>query len=108
MKLYVGNLLHAVNEQQLKTLFEPYGEIVSVKVIKDKMTGGSKGFGFVEYTTEEASDAAMEALNGKPFEGRTLRIDKARPQEPKPMQPRRFSNNGGGSNGGYRNNGFGR
>ena len=81
MKLYVGNLPHAVTEEQLKTLFEQYGTVVSVKIINDKFTGRSKGFGFVEFSTEEESNAAIEALDGKPFEGRNLRIDKARPPQ---------------------------
>ena len=83
MKLYVGNLLHAATEKQVKTLFEQFGEVVSVKIIKDKLTGASKGFAFVEYTTEEDAEAALEGLNGKPFEGRTLRIDKARAPQPR-------------------------
>lgn len=83
MKLYVGNLLHAATEKQVRTLFEQYGEVTSVKLIKDKLTGASKGFAFVEFANQDDAEAALENLNGKPFEGRTLRIDKARPPQPR-------------------------
>jgi RNA recognition motif-containing protein len=91
-RLYVGNLTYAVNEGNLRELFGTYGEIESVKVIEQK------GFGFVEMVTSEQAQAAMDALNGTDYEGRTLRIDEARP-----MQPRRdFGGNSGGF-GGNRN-----
>lgn len=93
MKLYVGNLPHAVNEDQVKDLFEQFGQVVSVKIIKDKFTGSSKGFAFVEFASSEDGLAAMEELNGKDFEGRSLRIDKARPPQARPAH-------GGGSYGG--------
>jgi len=84
-RLYVGNLTYSVNESQLRDLFSQYGEIASIKVIEQK------GFAFVEMETSEEAQAAMDALNQTVFEGRTLRIDEARP-----MQPR--SNFGGGGN----------
>ncbi len=76
-KLYVGNLTYSVNESQLKTLFEDYGEVVDVRII------GQKGFGFVEMSSVEEAEKAMEALNETVFEGRTLRIDEARPPKPR-------------------------
>ncbi|MBN1167735.1 MAG: RNA-binding protein [Methanospirillaceae archaeon] len=76
-KLYVGNLTYSVNESQLRTLFEDYGEVVDVRII------GQKGFGFVEMSSVEEAEKAMEALNETVFEGRTLRIDEARPPKPR-------------------------
>jgi RNA recognition motif-containing protein len=76
-RLYVGNLTYSVTEDQLKELFGSHGEVKSVNII----TG--KGFGFVEMGTNEEAAAAKEALNGTDFEGRTLRIDEARPRQEK-------------------------
>ncbi len=76
-KLYVGNLTYSVNESQLRTLFEDYGEVVEVRII------GQKGFGFVEMSTVEEAEKAMNTLNETVFEGRTLRIDEARPPKPR-------------------------
>jgi RNA recognition motif-containing protein len=89
-RLYVGNLTYSVKEDQLKDLFSQYGEVVSVKIIEQK------GFGFVEMATSEEAQAAMDALNQTVFEGRTMRIDEARP-----MQPRREFDRGPGGGGGY-------
>ncbi len=72
-KLYVGNLNYRVNQEDLSKHFEAYGEVVSVRIIE------GKGFGFVEYGTDEDAAKAMEALNGTEFQGRTLRIDIAQP-----------------------------
>ncbi len=88
-RLYVGNLTYSVNESQLRDLFSQYGEIASIKVIEQK------GFAFVEMETSEEAQAAMDALNQTVFEGRTLRIDEARP-----MQPRSNFGGGGSSYGG--------
>ena len=87
-RLYVGNLTYSVNESQLRDLFSQYGEIASIKVIEQK------GFAFVEMETSEEAQAAMDALNQTVFEGRTLRIDEARPMQP------RSNFGGGGSYGG--------
>lgn len=87
-RLYVGNLTYSVNEGNLRDLFATYGDVESVKVIEQK------GFGFVEMGSSEQAQAAMDALNETQYEGRTLRIDEARP-----MQPR--SDFGGGSRGGF-------
>jgi RNA recognition motif-containing protein len=76
-KLYVGNLTYSVDEAQLKELFSNYGDVKDVRVIE------RKGFGFVEFETVEEAEKAMEALNGTEFEGRTLRIDEARPPRPR-------------------------
>ncbi|WP_373838851.1 RNA recognition motif domain-containing protein [Methanospirillum sp.] len=95
-RLYVGNLTYSVKEDQLKDLFSQYGEVVSVKIIEQK------GFGFVEMATSEEAQAAMDALNQTVFEGRTMRIDEARP-----MQPRRDYDRGSGGGGYGRGRGYG-
>ena len=82
-KLYVGNLTYSVTADQLRELFSAYGEVKDVRVIE------RKGFGFVEMGSKEEAEAAKEALNETVFEGRTLRIDEARPQRPR-REFRRF------------------
>lgn len=103
-KLYVGNLSFSTTEDKLRDLFSQYGTVESVKIIKDEI-GRSKGFAFVEMSSEsEASDAAKN-LNGNELDGRTIRVDLARPQEARPRTssgPR----GGGSSNGGERRGGF--
>jgi cold-inducible RNA-binding protein len=79
-KLYVGNLSYNTTEEVLRTLFAEFGQIESVKVIIDRDTGRPKGFAFVEMATEEAAQAAIQALNGKSIDGRQIRVDKAKPQ----------------------------
>jgi RNA recognition motif-containing protein len=85
-KLYVGNLSYSVTGERLRELFSEYGELGEVRVIE------GKGFGFVEMATREGAEKAKQALNGMDFEGRTLRIDDARPQKEKPRGrgPRRY------------------
>ena len=79
-KLYVGNLSHDLDNNGLRTIFQPYGEIVSAQIIMDRDTGGSKGFGFVEMGTVEQAQAAISALNGTNAAGRTITVNEARPQ----------------------------
>ncbi len=88
MKLYVGNLPFSAQEEELKNYFAPYGEVVSVNLIMDRETGRMRGFGFVEMD-DEGAKAAIEALDGKPFGGRNLRINEAQERAPRP--PRRNS-----------------
>jgi RNA recognition motif-containing protein len=90
MKLYVGNLSYSVNDSTLRALFEPFGNIESARVISDRDTGSSKGFGFVEMADADAQKA-MGALNGRDNDGRALKVNEAKPQE----------NRGGGGGGGY-------
>jgi RNA recognition motif-containing protein len=78
--IYVGNLSYDTTEDTLRTLFAEYGEVESVRVITDRYTGRSKGFGFVEIATEEAAQEAIGALNGKSVDGREIRVDKAKPR----------------------------
>lgn len=80
MNIYVGNLDYKLQENELEQLFGEYGEVSSVKIITDKYTGKSKGFGFVEMPEDENAEAAIEALNGKEVNGRQMRVNKARPR----------------------------
>jgi cold-inducible RNA-binding protein len=91
MKLYVGNLAYSVNDTTLRSLFEPFGNVESARVISDRDTGSSKGFGFVEMADADAQKA-MGSLNGREVDGRALRVNEARPQE---------NRGGGGGRGGY-------
>lgn len=94
MKLYVGNLAYQVTEDQLREAFESFGQVESVAVIKDKYSGQSKGFGFVEMPTNAEGQAAIEALNGKDFNGRTIKVSEARTRD------EGFQARGGGGRGG--------
>lgn len=90
-KLYVGNLNYAVTNDQLQELFSGFGQVRDVRIIE------GKGFGFVEMSSSDEAEKAMESLNGSDFEGRTLRIDEARPP-----RPRNNDRRGGGFGGGRR------
>jgi len=79
-KLYVGNLNYSVNETQIEELFSNYGQVKNVNIIV------GKGFGFIEMSSADEANAAKEALNGQEFEGRTLRIDEARPPKNRPRR----------------------
>lgn len=81
MNLYVGNLNWQTTEADLQTAFEAYGQVSAVTIIKDKYTGQSRGFGFVEMADDTEGQAAIDGLNGKEIDGRTLRIDLARPRD---------------------------
>jgi cold-inducible RNA-binding protein len=97
-KLYVGNLPYSSTDDTLKQLFAPAGEVTSANVIIDKMSGRSRGFGFVEMANDAEADAAVEKYNGMEYEGRKLVVNEARPMADRP--PRR-SFGGGGSRGGF-------
>ena len=83
-KLYVGSLPYSTTEQQLTDMFAEHGAVQSAKVISDRYTGQSRGFGFVEMATEEEAQKAITALNGAAMGGRTLVVNEARPQEKRP------------------------
>jgi RNA recognition motif-containing protein len=99
-KLYVGGLPYSATDDSLKEMFAKAGTVESATVIMDKMSGRSKGFGFVEMSTEEEAAKGIELWNGKEMEGRTLTVAEARPME---ERPRRDFNRGGD-----RRSGFGR
>lgn len=80
-KLYVGGLPYSTTEGQLAELFSAHGTVESTRVITDRVTGRSRGFGFVEMSTEAEAQDAMESLNGTTYEGRTLTVNEARPRE---------------------------
>ena len=84
-KLYVGNLPFNATEEEVKELFATHGEVISVSLINDRETGRPRGFGFVEME-DEAATAAVEALDGKDFGGRSLRVNEARERERRPRQ----------------------
>jgi RNA recognition motif-containing protein len=98
-KLYVGNLPYSATEDGLKTHFSSAGSVASVKIIIDRETGRSKGFGFVEMDSDDGAQAAVSQLDGQEFEGRSLRVSEAKPQ------PERDSRGGGGGFGGGRSGG---
>ena len=87
MNLYVGNLSYQATDDDLRSAFSAHGTVKSASVIIDKMTGQSRGFGFVEMGSKSEGDAAIAALNGQDLKGRPLRINEARPREERP--PRR-------------------
>ncbi len=94
-KLFVGSLSWGTDDDALQAAFAPFGTVVSASVIKDRESGRSKGFGFVEYETPEEGKAAIDALNNSELDGRTIVVNEARPKEDRPR------NGGGGSRGGY-------
>jgi RNA recognition motif-containing protein len=96
-KLYVGNLPYTTANEDLASTFSEYGEVTSATVMIDRMTGRSRGFGFVEMANDDEADKAVEALNGKDFGGRSLVVNEARPMGERP--PR---HEGGGFHGGRR------
>ena len=100
MNIFISNLSFDVDDQDLKELFEEYGQISSAKVIIDRMTGKSRGFGFVEMPTEEQAQKAIEDLNQVEYDGKVINVSIAKPKTEN-------SNRGGGNFGGRRSGGFG-
>lgn len=80
-KLYVGGLPFSVTDDQLKTLFESHGTVESAKVITDRYTGQSRGFGFVEMSSQQEAEKAIQAVNGTVLEGRSLKVNESKPRE---------------------------
>ena len=95
-KLYVGNLSYNVTEERLQQHFAQHGSVVSARIITDKFTGRSKGFGFVEMASEQEAEKATSALNGTEFEGRNIVVSEARPQAPRAPRPGSAGGYGGG------------
>ena len=102
MNIYVSNLSFAVQDEDLRGFFEEYGEVSSAKVIMDKATGRSKGYGFVELEDNAAGQKAIEELNGAEYDGRTISVSEARPRTEGGDRPRRNFDNNRGGNGGFR------
>lgn len=94
MNIYVGNLSHSTTEDELREAFEEFGDVDSVAIIKDKYTGQSRGFGFVEMPDNGEAESAIAELNGQSFGGRTLTVNEARAREERP----RGGRGGGGRN----------
>jgi RNA recognition motif-containing protein len=95
MNIYVGNLSFEVTDDDLRQLFSAYGEVESASVVKDRFSGESRGFGFVEMPAKKDADAAIAAVNGTDVKGRTITVNEAKPKAPK-------SGGGGGGGGGGR------
>jgi RNA recognition motif-containing protein len=93
MKIFVGNLSRRVTPDALQQLFETFGQVASIEIIKDKFSGESKGFGFVEMSSKSEADAAMSGLNGRELDGKSLTVNEARPRN----NDRRSGGGGGGS-----------
>ena len=103
-KLYVGNLAYSVRDQDLQDAFSEYGAVSSAKVMMDRETGRSKGFGFVEMGSDAEAQAAINGLNGQPVAGRAVVVNEARPREERPAgfrSPYGGGNGGGNGGGGY-------
>ena len=97
-KLYVGNLAYSIRDNDLEQAFSQYGSVASAKVMMERDSGRSKGFGFVEMGTDAEALAAIEGLNGQALDGRSLTVNEARPMEPR--SPGGFGGGGGGRSGG--------
>ncbi len=98
-RLYVGNLPYTFESKDLETLFETYGKVVSVRIVIDRESGKSKGFGFVEMTTDDEGKLAITKLHGKDVGGRPLKVTEATPEQDRPVGGNRF---GGSRAGGFR------
>src|SRR3954465_8898160 len=104
MNIYVSNLSFNVQDEDLREFFAPYGEVTSAKVIMDRMTNQSRGFGFVEMSDEAASKKAIAELDGSSVDGRTIKVMEAKPKEDRPARSNSpFRNNGGGGGGNFNN-----
>ncbi len=107
-KLYVGGLPYSTTEDELRDAFAGAGSVTSASIIMDRMSGRSKGFGFVEMSTDEEAQKAIDEMNGKDFGGRTLTVNEARPMEDRPRNSGGGSGGyGGGSRGGNGGGGYG-
>ena len=101
MNIYVGNLLFDVTEGELKELFASFGQVTEVRLIMDKFSGKSKGFGFIEMPSKEEAEKAIEGLNGKDIKGRAMTVNEAKPKTDRGGRGRRGGSGGGGGRGGY-------
>ncbi|KGH25835.1 MULTISPECIES: RNA-binding protein [Comamonas] len=109
-KLYVGNLPYGVRDNDLEQAFGQFGAVASARVMMERDTGRSKGFGFVEMASEAEAQAAIQGMNGQPLGGRSLVVNEARPMEPRPPRTGGYGGgfrNEGGFGGGNRDGGYG-
>jgi len=90
MNIYAGNLSYNVTDDDLREMFEAYGEVSRASVISDRESGRSKGFGFVEMANDDEGKSAIDALNGKDLKGRAINVNEARPRPERPQRPRRY------------------
>ncbi|WP_140633752.1 RNA recognition motif domain-containing protein [Methylibium rhizosphaerae] len=101
-KLYVGNLAYSVRDEELQQAFSQFGSVTSAKVMMDRDTGRSKGFGFVEMGSDSEAQSAIEGMNGQPLSGRAIVVNEARPREERPGGFRGpYGGGGGGGGGGF-------
>ena len=100
MNIYVGNLSRETTDEELRQAFEAFGQVASINIIRDKFSGESRGFGFVEMPAKAEAEAAIQGMNGQELKGNTLNVNEARPREDKPR--------GGGGGGGRGGRGGGR
>ena len=107
MNIYVGNLSWGLKEQDLADLFAPYGEVASAKIVMDKFTNRSKGFGFVDMPNDEQAQAAIAQLNGSEVDGRNLVVNESRPKEGGSDAGFKKRSFGGGGGGGFKKGGGG-
>ena len=106
-KLYVGNLPYGMRDMDLEQAFGQFGHVTSAKVMMERDTGRSKGFGFVEMGSDAEAQAAINGMNGQPLGGRSIVVNEARPMEPRPPRSGGFGGGGGGYGGGGRSGGGG-
>jgi RNA recognition motif-containing protein len=104
MNIYVANLSFNVQDEDLKSFFTPYGEVSSARIIQDKATNQSRGFGFVEMPDDAAARKAIEELNDATVEGRNIKVTEARPKEDRPARGNSGGGYKGGGGGGFKKN----
>ena len=102
MNIYVSNLSFNIQDEDLRGFFTPYGEVTSAKVIMDKFTGKSKGFGCVEMSDDKAAQQAISELDNGTVDGRNIKVMEARPREERPARSGGFRGNSGGGGGGFK------
>lgn len=105
MNIYISNLSYGLNDNDLRSLFEEYGEVSSAKIIMDRMTGKSRGFGFVEMPDKDAATKAIRELHEAEYDGKVITVNEAKPKEDRPKSNFGGGNSGGGYGGGNRNSG---
>src|SRR4030095_11782500 len=103
MNIYLGNLSYSATENSIRELFEGYGQVTTVKIVTDKLTGSSRGFGFVEMPNDDEAQRAIAELNGKEFQGRKMVVNESRPRETTGRESRAPRRDGGYNN--YRDGG---